>query len=148
MEHIDTNPDGIEIFSPDPKGDPKTVGISYADDPAFCPIRSLKTWVHEAGIESGAIFPRVFRSTELGEDHMTYTSLWRRLNKLAERAGIDSEQIGTHSFRRGHMTQGALKGASLTRLQKQAGHKDPSTTAEYIDDANRMEQETSQELGL
>lgn len=148
LEHIEPNSDGIELFAPDPKGDPKTVGISYAEDPAVCPIRSLKKWLEEAEITSGGIFPRVFNSTELGEGNMTYTSIWRRLNTLVERAGIDPDQIGTHSLRRGHLTQASLKGASIGRLQKTAGHKDPATTGKYIDDAKRMEQETSQELGL
>jgi integrase len=148
VEHIDKNENGIEIFAPDPKGDPKTVGVSYGNDPTFCPVRSLQKWLEVAEIESGGIFPQVFTSAKLGDSNMTYTSIWRRLKKLAKRAGIDPDQIGTHSLRRGHMTQAAMEGASLSRLQKQAGHKDPATTAEYIDDAQRMEQETSQDLGL
>jgi integrase len=33
-------------------------------------------------------------------------------------------------------------------LQRQAGHADPRTTTEYVEDAKRMEQSTSRELGL
>ena len=34
-----------------PHGEREIVGIPYASDPAFCPARSLRTWLDAAGIE-------------------------------------------------------------------------------------------------
>jgi integrase len=62
--------------------------------------------------------------------------------------GLDPDDVAGHSLRRGPITQGALNGASVDRLMKQAGHVDPRTTTEYVEDVKRMETNTSRDLGL
>lgn len=150
--HVTLNADGMEVFVPKTKTDPRTVGINFARNADFCPVRSLRSWTSAAGIEAGPIFRAVPRSAEIAPDEeadaITGKTVRNVIGDAAEAAGLDREAIAGHSLRRGHLTQGALNGADLNRLMKQAGHADPRTTAGYVEDAKRMETNTSRDLGL
>jgi integrase len=148
VEDITPKSGGVEIRIPDTKTTPRVVGISRGEDDRYCPVRSLRVWTEAVDIDSGPVFRRVYNSAELATCAIHRKTVWRVVVDAAEDAGIDPEQVGAHSLRRGHLTQAALNGVSLERLRRHAGHKDPGTTAEYIQDARRMDQETSQELGL
>lgn len=148
LQQIEPNDNGIEIYAPEAKNGPRTVGVSYAENPEFCPIQTTEEWIKVAKIDSGPLFRPIKQSAEIEEKSADRQTLHKRLEIMAEQIGLDPEEIGTHSLRRGHMTQGGLEDVPVMRLQKQAGHKDPKTTMRYIDAANRMKQETSQELGL
>jgi len=151
-EHVTLNADGMEIHVPKSKTEPRTVGINFARGADFCPVRALREWMNAAGIEEGPIFRAVPRSAEIamGEnaDPITGKTVRNVLGDTAEAAGLDRDTVAGHSLRRGHLTQGALNGAELNRLMKQAGHADPRTTAGYVEDAKRMETNTSRDLGL
>lgn len=150
--HVSFNADGMEIHVRKSKTEPRTVGINFAQSGGFCPVRTLNAWMDIASIEDGPIFRAVPRSGEIAPDESA-TSITGRavrnvLGNAAEAAGLDRDAVAGHSLRRGHLTQGALNGAELNRLMKQAGHADPRTTAGYIEDAKRMETNTSRDLGL
>jgi integrase len=151
-EDVSRGAKGMEIHVPETKTDPRTVGITYAEDASLCPVRALGEWTGAAGIEEGPIFRAVPRSAKIatGEEAEPITGKTVRnvIGDAAEDAGLDPERMAGHSLRRGHITQGALHGAGLDRLMKQAGHADPRTTAEYVEDARRMETTTAQDLGL
>jgi len=151
-DHVNLNADGMEIHVPKSKTEPRTVGINFARNADFCPVRTLKTWLNAAGIEDGPIFRGVPRSAEIAPDNeakaVTGKTVRNVIGDAAEAAGLDRDTVAGHSLRRGHLTQGALNGAELNRLMKQAGHADPRTTAGYVEDAKRMETNTSRDLGL
>jgi integrase len=149
---IGFNADGMEVHVPQSKTEPRTVGINFARSAEFCPVRTLREWTGAAGIEEGPIFRAVPRSAEIAPDEeanpVTGKTIRNVIGDAAEAAGLDRETVSGHSLRRGHLTQGALNGAELNRLMKQAGHSDPRTTAGYVEDAKRMETNTSRDLGL
>jgi len=151
-EDVSHNAKGMEIHVPETKTDPRTVGITYAEDASLCPVRALGEWTEAAGIGAGPLFRAVPRSAKIAPDSeaepITGKTVRNVIGDAAEAAGLDPERMAGHSLRRGHITQGALRGAGLDRLMKQAGHADPRTTAEYVEDAKRMETTTSQNLGL
>lgn len=151
-EHVTLNADGMEIFVPQAKTEPRTVGINFARTAEFCPVRSLRGWTSAASIEEGPIFRAVPRSAEIAPDDeaesITGKTVRNVIGDAAEAAGLDPGDVAGHSLRRGHLTQGALNGAELNRLMKQAGHSDPRTTIGYVEDARRMETNTSRDLGL
>jgi hypothetical protein len=156
MEHVAFNPDGLELTIPrsktDPEGTGAIVGVNHAQDSELCPVTAVRDWTNAAGIESGPIFRAVPRSAEIRSDHHAEPIAGRTVRnaiaRAADAAGLDPEAFAGHSLRRGHLTQGAMNGAELHRLQLQARHADPRTTAEYIEDARRMETNTSRDLGL
>ena len=151
-EHVTLNAEGMEIFVPKSKTEPRTVGINFARNADFCPVRSLRGWTSAVGIDAGPIFRAVPRSAKIAADEEADPISGRTVRNVigdaAEAAGLDRDAVAGHSLRRGHLTQGALNGAELNRLMKQAGHADPRTTAEYVEDAKRMETNTSRDLGL
>lgn len=151
-EDVALNADGMEVHVPETKTEPRTVGINFARTAEFCPVRTLQEWKRAAGIEEGPLFRAVPRSAEIAPDReadpITGKTVRNVLGDAAEATGLDRDTVAGHSFRRGHLTQGALNGAELNRLMKQAGHVDPRTTAGYVEDAKRMETNTSRDLGL
>ena len=151
-EHVTLNAEGMEIFVPKSKTEPRTVGINFARNADFCPARSLRGWTSTVGIDEGPIFRAVPRSAEIAPDEEADAISGRTVRNVigdaAEATDLDRDAVAGHSLRRGHLTQGALNRAELNRLMKQAGHADPRTTAEYVEDAKRMETNTSRDLGL
>ncbi|PQJ26764.1 hypothetical protein BSZ35_19135 [Salinibacter sp. 10B] len=151
-EDVSLNADGMEVHVPKTKTEPRTIGINFARNADFCPVRTLREWLNAAGIEEGPVFRAVPRSAEIAADEqakaITGKTVRNVIGDAAEAAGLDRKTVAGHSLRRGHLTQGALNGAELNRLMKQAGHADPRTTAEYVEDTKRMETNTSRDLGL
>lgn len=151
-EDVTLNADGMEVHVPKAKTEPRTVGINFSRNADFCPVRTLQEWRKAAGIDEGPIFRAVPRSAEIapdGEaDPITGKAVRNAIGRAAEATGLDRDAVAGHSLRRGHLTQGALNGAGLNRLMKQAGHTDPRTTAGYVEDARRMKTNTSRDLGL
>jgi integrase len=152
--HVTFNPEGLELLIPRSKGDQDgegaVVGVNYGKD--LCPVTALRAWLDAAGIESGPVFRAVPRHAMVAPDERATPISGRTVRNVvagaAEAAGLDADAFAGHSLRRGHLTQGALNGADLSRLQAQARHADPRTTSEYIEDANRMQTNTSRDLGL
>jgi site-specific recombinase XerD len=153
-EHVTFNPKGLELLIPRSKGDQegegRTVGVNYLDQ--LCPVTAVQKWMSAAAIEAGPIFRAVPNTARVAPDHRA-TSLSGQavrnvVRSAAEAAGLDGDDYAGHSLRRGHLTEAAMNGADLKDLQRQARHADPRTTAEYIEDANRMETNTSTRLGL
>jgi integrase len=155
-KHVTFNPKGFELMIPRSKGDAEgegqIVGISRGESVDLCPRRALQRWIGAASIEEGPVFRSVPNHGRVAPDSraspMTGQAVADAVKRAADAAGLDTEKVSGHSLRRGHLTTAARNGAALPDLQKQARHADPRTTAEYIEDANRMETNTSRHLGL
>jgi integrase len=152
------NPKGFEVEIPRSKGDAEgegqIVGISRGESVDLCPVRALRRWMGAppTGIEEGPIFRSVPNHGLVAPDEraepISGQAVADAVKRAAENVGLPAEKISGHSLRRGHLTTAARNGAELVDLQKQARHADPRTTAEYVEDANRMETNTSRHLGL
>ncbi|TXN50126.1 tyrosine-type recombinase/integrase [Methylobacterium sp. WL2] len=51
-------------------------------------------------------------------------------------AGLDAALFSGHSLRSGYVTTAAERGADLSRIMDQSGHRDPKTVLGYIRRAN------------
>jgi integrase len=150
------NPKGFEIEIPKSKGDSEgegqIVGINRGESVDLCPVRALRRWKSAASIDAGPVFRSVPNHGLVAPDEraepISGQAVADAVKRAAEGAGLSAEKISGHSLRRGHLTTAARNGAELVGLQRQARHADPRTTAEYIEDANRMETNTSRHLGL
>jgi len=40
----------------DPEGEGQTVGIPFGSHPETCPVRALRTWIEQSGVNSGFVF--------------------------------------------------------------------------------------------
>lgn len=152
VEDVTHNERGIEVRVLASKTGPRKTGINCASTRDLCPVYSLRKWTKTANIEAGPLFRAVGQRPETDPDHQAtplgFTAVWRLITRAAEAAGIDPDQVGTHSLRRGHITQAKLNGADLEDIRRHVGHEHLKATAEYIAEANRMEMNTSQNLGL
>lgn len=143
VEHIDWQPQGIEILLPSSKTDQLHAGqycaIPYGND-KLCAIRALQRWLEHANIQNGPVFRRVYRNGKVGKTAITALSVNHILQKHAIAAGLENaKELSSHSLRRGFATAASRDGVSLQSIMQQGRWKQVSTVIEYIEAAGRFE---------
>jgi integrase/recombinase XerD len=73
-----------------------------------------------------------------GDSAMTRHAARRAVKRVARAAGLEDEQLTSHSLRHACATLALESGAELTRVQSLLGHADPRTTARYLHDRNAL----------
>lgn len=121
------------------KGDKFNVGQSvkiYAGkDARYCPIKNLQFYLQITGIITGPLFPQ-FRYGRMQQAIVQPSYINVLLKRLCRAAGIDPENIGCHSLRRGLLIAAAEKGADINTLRVHARHSESSMTEHYIGQAH------------
>lgn len=144
MEEIDWQPAGIEILIPKSKTDQNNEGqycvIPYGNQ-HLCAIRTLKLWLDNAEITSGPIFRRISRHDEISLLPITPYTVNHILKKYALEVGLDNAiTMSSHSMRRGLATTASRDGVSLPAIMRQGRWKRVDTVMEYIEAAQRFEE--------
>lgn len=106
---------------------------------SVCCVEALRAWI-AALAELGHIgselplFPRlkVTRGGLRPAGRLSDRYVARLVKELAERAGLDPSKVSGHSLRAGFATEAHERGADLTQIMAQTGHKDPKVAQGYI----------------
>lgn len=104
VEHINWQPDGIEILIPKSKTDQQNTGQYCAipnGNETLCAIRALKKWIDIAKINDGFIFRRVYKGDKISDVNLTAAAVNEILKKHANDTGIENAiDFSSHSMRR------------------------------------------------
>ena len=150
VEDIDWQSEGIEILIQKSKTDQLNAGqycVIPNGNAQLCAVRALKSWLDKSGITSGAVFRRIYRGSRLSELAMTPDAVNDILKAHAQAAGIENgENFSSHSMRRGLATTASRDGVSLPAIMRQGRWKQVSTVMEYIEAAQRFEENAAGQI--
>jgi integrase len=132
----------------DQEGHGATISVKFGADPETCPVRALRLWLDESGIEQGAIFRGVHRSGRVSGKRLDGRDVSTILQRAARRAGIELANISGHSMRAGLGTTAAKQGKRLEVIQKHMRHKRLDQTLEYVRQAKAFDEEENAMAGI
>ena len=117
-------------------GEGSIKGLPYFDNSQYCPVLSIKKWIEISKINSGSLFRRFTKGSNLSEKRLTDQTVALLIKEYLDLAGIDSKNYSGHSLRSGFATTAAEAGAEERTIMAMTGHKSTEMVRRYIKDAN------------
>ena len=113
-----------------------TKGLPYFVNSQYCPVVSIKKWIEISKINSGALFRRFTKGSNLSEKRLTDQTVALLIKEYLGLAGIDSTNYSGHSLRSGFATSAAEAGAEERTIMAMTGHKSTEMVRRYIKNAD------------
>lgn len=140
---IEFVPEGVEIYIPKSKTDQEGQGqicaIPYGKNET-CPVMALKMWQEKCQRKAGPVFVGISKSGRLSTQALSPHSLSALIKHLAVVHQLPhAEKFSAHSLRRGFATSASKKGACITAIMRHGRWKSEKTVFEYIDEAQRFQ---------
>ena len=110
--------------------------LPYFDSSQYCPVISLKKWIEISKINSGPLFRRFKKGSNLTENRLTDQTVALLIKEYLMLAGIDSKNYSAHSLRSGFATSAAESGVEERSIMAMTGHKSAEMVRRYIKEAN------------
>lgn len=132
----------------DQAGAGRKIGIPYGSNPETCPVRTIQSWMEQAGLTVGPLFRSLNRHGQLQAARLSGIDVARVVKKLADRAGLDAAKYAGHSLRAGHATSAAIAGATERSIMNQTGHRSVQMVRRYIRDGSLFRENSAGKLGL
>ena len=120
----------------DQYGEGSVKGLPYFDSSKYCPVVTIKNWIETSKINSGPLFRRFTKGSNLSKNRLTDQSVALIIKNYLQLAGIDSKNYSGHSLRSGFATTAAESGAEERTIMAMTGHKSPEMVRRYIKEAN------------
>ena len=117
-------------------GEGMTKGLPYFSNESYCPVENLKNWLKFSNINSGPLFRRFSKGSNLTKQRLTDQSVVLIIKNYLNLAGIDNKNFAGHSLRSGFATVAAESGADERSIMAMTGHKTTQMVRRYIKDAN------------
>ena len=139
-EDLDFVQEGLKIkikrSKTDQFGEGSIKGLPYFDNPQYCPVVSIQKWIKISKINSGPLFRRFTKGSNLSENRLTDQTVALLIKEYLKLAGIDSKNYSGHSLRSGFATSAAESGAEERSIMAMTGHKSTEMVRRYIKEAN------------
>jgi len=139
-EDLEFVPEGLKIIlkksKTDQFGEGMIKGLPYFDDENYCPVSNLKKWLEISNINSGPIFRRFSKGSNLTNNRLTDQSVVLLIKEHLRLAGIENKNFAGHSLRSGFATVAADSGADERSIMAMTGHKTTQMVRRYIREAN------------
>ena len=139
-EDLDFVKEGLKInlrrSKTDQFGEGSVKGLPYFDSPKYCPVVSLQKWLDISKINSGALFRRFTKGSNLSKNRLTDQTVALLIKEYLKIAGIDSKNYSGHSLRSGFATSAAESGAEERTIRSLTGHKSTEMLRRYIKEDN------------
>lgn len=152
VQDISENEDGLVVTirwsKTDQEGQGEKVGIPYGSHRETCPVRSVKAWLHDAGISEGALFRAVNRHGQMQAERLSDRTVARVVKRALLAAGKECENFAGHSLRAGLATAAAQAGVSERAIQGQTRHKSLLVLRRYIRDGSLFRENAAAKVGL
>jgi site-specific recombinase XerD len=140
FDDLDFVDEGLKInikrSKTDQFGAGSTKGLPYFENSQYCPVVSIQKWIEISKINSGAIFRRFTKGSNLSEKRLTDQTVALLIKEYLGLAGIDNKNYSGHSLRSGFATSAAEAGAEERTIMAMTGHKSTEMVRRYIKDAN------------
>jgi hypothetical protein len=120
----------------------------YASYLGTCPVRTVQSWIEQAGVSTGPLFRSINRHGRVGPGRLSGIDVARIVMKLAEHVGLDSGKYAGHSPRSGHATSADIAGASERSIMNQTGHRSVQMVRRYIRDGSLFRENSASNLGM
>jgi len=111
-------------------------GLPYFNNEKYCPVISIQKWLKISKINSGPLFRRFTKGSNLSEKRLTDQTVSLLIKKYLKLAGIDNKNYSGHSLRSGFATSAAESGAEERSIMAMTGHKSTEMVRRYIKEAN------------
>src|SRR6056300_1445966 len=123
-------------------------GLPYFENSQYCPVVSIQKWIEISKINSGAIFRRFTKGSNLSEKRLTDQTVALLIKKYLGLAGIDNKNYSGHSLRSGFATSAAEAGAEERTIMAMTGHKSTEMVRRYIKEASLFKNNAFNKLKL
>ena len=117
-------------------GEGSIKALPYFDNSQYCPVNSIQKWIEVSKINSGPLFRRFTKGSNLSINRLTDQTVALLIKKYLELAGINSKNYSGHSLRSGFATTAAESGVEERNIMAMTGHKSPEMVRRYIKEAN------------
>ncbi|NMN67994.1 site-specific recombinase XerD [Candidatus Pelagibacter ubique] len=117
-------------------GEGTVKALPYFNNIKYCPVLSLKKWIEISRINTGPLFRRFTKGSNLSENRLTDQTVALLIKEYLKLAGIDSKNYSGHSLRSGFATTAAESGAEERSIMAMTGHKSTEMVRRYIKEAN------------
>ena len=139
-DDLDFVTEGIKInlrkSKTDQFGEGLVKGLPYFKNFRYCPVLSIKRWIEISNINSGPLFRRFTKGSNITKNRLTDQTVAILIKKYLELSGIDSKNYSGHSLRSGFATSAAESGVEERNIMAMTGHKSTEMVRRYIKEAN------------
>jgi integrase len=137
VQHVQVLPDqGMSCYLPRSKGDRSYQGMTFRL-PALsrlCPVQAYTAWIEHTSLHEGAVFRRIDRWGNVGEEALHVDSLIPLLRAVLRDSGVpEFELYSAHSLRRGFASWAAGNGWDVKTLMAHVGWRDVQSALRYVD---------------